>query len=259
MHKNVFSDGEVAEFQNKNFVSIETNVDRAPESVDTWRIKLVPATFVVTPDRVILHKLGDEYNPKSYRETLRRAMARAEELRKLQKEAADAPDDPEPCLKIVRFCSAPENRAPAAEWEIEAARRFAARKTDADREQALAQLQSGADALTTAGASPEVFGRIASLFDDLSRPDLALFFRGIAEHFKNNPDGLYEKMTELRNRHPDSDRDDAALVWMGYVLLQVRKDRPAARRVYQEFVEKYPKSPYFSQVEPIHRELKDEQ
>jgi tetratricopeptide (TPR) repeat protein len=259
MHREVLSNNEVAELQNKTFLNVEFNSDRQPKFIEKWHIRAVPATLVLTPDGDILANMGDEYDPKVYIEKLNRARTRGEELMKLKKSAAESPNDPEPHLKLAKFYASSD---PARQTQyLQGAADAYAKKgslTDDEKKQAARTLIDLADAKISQGAAPDELGGFAARLDEYGFPANALFLRGIIAYLNGDAEGLYEKMVELRAKYADSDRDEWALVWMGYVLLEVRKDKPAAKKVYEEFLSKYKSSKVYRQMDATYRrELKD--
>lgn len=243
MHKNVFSNSEVAEYQEKNFVSVEINIDRFPEALKTWGIKVVPLSIVLTPDGERLMDMGDEYDAKVYLRKLQDVRAKAAKLDELKKAATDAPGH----RALGEFYLSINDHARAA----------SSLKVSLDLKDDPEAWILFADAHIQIGAKPEELETIA---DKLSaHPDNALFLRAMASYLRGDLQAMHDRITELREKHPDSDKADAAMVWHGYTLMELKKDRKEAKRVYQEFMKKFPNSKFRDHVQSVlRRELRDE-
>lgn len=244
MHKNVFSNGEVADYQNRNFVSVEINIDRFPDSLKTWGVKVVPTSIVLTPDGEKLGSLGDEYDPKPYLRKLEGFKSKAAELEKLKTAAVDAPSR----RALGEFYLGMEDFERAAK----SLRASADLKPDPD------VLILLGDALISQGGQADALDALAEQLLD-AQPDNALYLRALAAFARGDLAAMHDRITQLRADHPDSDKADAAMVWHGYTLMELKKDRKEAKRLYQEFLKKYPNSKFFGHVQSVlRRELRDE-
>jgi TolA-binding protein len=243
MHKNVFSNSEVADYQEKNFVSVEINIDRFPDSLKTWGIKVVPLTIILTPDGERLTDMGDEYDAKIYLRKLENVRAKAAKLDELKKNATDAPGH----RALGEFYLSINDHARAAK----------SLQVSVDLKEDPETLILLGDARIQTGAAPEELEKIA---DKLSEhPDNALFLRAMAAYSRGDLQALHDRITDLRATYPDSDKADAAMVWHGYTLMELKKDRKEAKRVYQEFLKKFPNSKLRDHVQSVlRRDLRDE-
>ncbi len=238
MHKETYSDAAVVAYHRKNFVAIEINIDRYNKSVDAWRVKTVPATYVVYPDGTILSTMLDEYDAKAYLQKLDKALEKARQLEKMIKK--------EDWAALADYYTANKNPRRAADCHQAMADALKKKEklSDEDKKRAIELIVKAADARIDLGAKVEDIEAAASDLDSLGVDDKALYYSGVADYLRGDPEMLFEKMRQLRERHPGSDKDDAAMMWINYVLVNVRKDAAAARKNCEEFFEKHPQSKY---------------
>lgn len=244
MEKSTFSDGEVAEYVNKQFVNINLDANRAEKESKQFKIEAIPATFLVDKGEIIAKHIG-YLDPKKYVRWLKGCVEANKEIRALLPKLEESKNDSrfngtlgshylklgveDKGLDFLRRSLSLAESASDKPLQAEALGRLIEAYSNSEE-----HAQSLTEALAKARAvDPE--GKLKVLDDVLMHEALAALSK---EDLKK----ASEIVTDALNRFPDSDRMDALLTIHGFLLWKLKDDKDGAVKVLKQVVEKYPES-----------------
>lgn len=294
MDVDTFGNGDVATACAKAFVCVDLDVDKHKDLVKQYQIDRVPTAVVLLPDGDLIELL-DGYAPAGeFKEWLGHVSEDFARFRKAEEKARKSPDDPEATCQLVESMlrlNLSERAAKASQAGL--SRHFKGGASTREERMAKAELLVHlGDAYLDLGESPKkilgvakdleeldpggklgfevrvIFLRAAT--DDLLSHELEEDARELETKGKKAPaaksrtdarklqTSVLSRLEECLEKYPENDRSDAILMWLGHLIIEVRNDPAAARKMFERVIEKYPNSAFLDEARQKLRDLSGE-
>jgi tetratricopeptide (TPR) repeat protein len=247
MEKTTFSDGEVADYVNKEFVNINLDAGRAQKEAERFKIEAIPATFLVTSKGDIVAKQIGYVSPKKYVSWLKGCVEADKELKSLLPKLEERKDDPlfHKNLGIQYEKLGLEDRAIGFfKRALSSAEAASDKQVQADVLVRLMEVYSKSEEHVK--ELDDVLSKARTLDSEgkFNALDDVLMFDTLAALNKGDMKKASEIADKAVQRFPKSDRMDAFLTFQGFLLWKLKDDKEGAVKLLKQVVEKYPDSDY---------------
>lgn len=295
MDQDTFADRGVGQTAANGFVNIAADVDREKDLVKKYRVERVPTAIVLLPEGELVDVLDGYVSAGEFKTWLGSWAEAFARHRKAEEESRRKPEDREATCRRAEALLRLNQTQRAARLIEGALGQFpkAGPIAPGDRKAKAEFLVHLGDAYLDLGESPK---KILELARGIEEQDAggalgfevhAAFLRaavdeilaheleeeardlererkkGAADRKKADARKLQtsvlRKLEECLEKYPESDRADAILIWTGHLIIEVRSDPVAARKMFQRVTEKFPNSPFAHEARKRLRELSGEE
>jgi thioredoxin-related protein len=294
MDAETFSNQEVGTACAKGFIAVALDADREKDLTKKYGIERVPTAAVLLPEGELVEIL-DGYAPAGeFSEWLSHVAKHYSRYRQVEDEHRKSPDDPEAVCRLAEALLRLNQSSRAAKAIRTGLALFSKDEVlpPARRRNKAELLVHLGDAYLDLGESPKKMIDVAQEIDKtdpggkLGFEIHAMFLRAATDDLlaheleegareleskgkkaaaaKNRADArkletsVLSRLEECLEKYPESDRTDAILMWLGHLVIEVRNDPVAARKIFERVTEKYPNSVFLDEARQKLRDLSGE-